>query len=532
MKKKLLTFLFAICLIIPCALIMTACDEGGDPPPPPAQNGGVLINGTNDYVWVTPADAVNYNDYDHEATDGNYAVWLADFYDKDTLEVRFDETPLTLTSCVEDSWYYDRTISLNIRKIATFSLPAEFTGDHNINVSVGEQELTVRFVTNDQEFTEEELNILDDYHITSMGGRTFKDMMLNDYRLYTTYSQLVSCQAFYSDGIEFTGDKRLGYYVSHQIVKAVDPSIELHNLYKKQANNNYSYSFVIDSEDELNGFAGFENTNILLTFNKENLKVSNFHITGTNLNNEILSCKVNGIEIAEDQWISALSWKPTDVGYINLYMEPYTGVDLSNVEAYVNDTKMTISEESGKKHITIPKDSLPIEYIEDDGDMVDFMFEAKTFVIDIRNVVVSQESELYTKLEATSNSSKAEGSVFAKVYYENQDGVCYFIPNTETHASYMFNDTIENATLVVKGHSISLDYYLVTHDDVPNMNEDWTDRYQTTTQDGLYYHYVLTFGEETIVIDVAFDLVDNSFARYITVAFIATGPTTVSLTCE
>lgn len=531
MKKKLLTFLFAICLIIPCALIMTACDQGGDPPPPPAQNGSININGINDYVLVTPADAVDCNDYDHEATDGNYAVWLADFYDKDTLEVCFDETPLTLTSCVESSLYYDRTISLNIRKIATFLIPAEYTGEHNINVSVEEQELTVRFVTNDQEFSEEELNILDNYHITSMGGRTFRDMMLNDYRLYTTYSQITN-QLSYSDGIEFTGDKRLGYYVSHQIVKAVDPSIELHNLYKKQANNNYSYSFVINADSAFNGFNGFESTNILLTFDKENLKVSNFYFTGTNLDNEILSCKVNGVELAEDKLISSLLWKPTDDGDIKLYIEPYVGVDLSNVEVYVNDTKMTINEEGGKKYITIPKDSLPIEYIEDDGDMVDFMYEAKTFVIDIRNIVVSQESELYTKLEATSNSSKAEGSVFAKVYYENQDSVCYFIPNTETHASYMFNDTIENSTLVVKGHSISLDYYLVTHDDVPNMDENWTDRYQTTTQNGLYYHYVLTFGEETIVIDVAFDLVDNSFARYITVAFIATGPTTVSLTCE
>ncbi|MBP3630878.1 MAG: hypothetical protein J6J23_05255, partial [Clostridia bacterium] len=224
MKKKILTFLFAICLILPCAFIMTACNSGGDPPPPPAHNGSVLINGTNDYVIVTPADTEDYTNYTYESTDGNYAVWLADFYDKDTLEVCFDETPLTLTSCVDDSLYYDRTISLNIRKIATFSIPAEYNGEHNINVSVEEQELTVRFVTNDQEFTEGELDILDDYHITSMGGRTFKDMMLNDYRLYTTYSQIITSEAFYSDGIEFTGDKKLGYYVSHQIIKAVEPS--------------------------------------------------------------------------------------------------------------------------------------------------------------------------------------------------------------------------------------------------------------------------------------------------------------------
>ena len=51
MKKKFLTFLFAICLIFPCAFIMTACGGNGNNPPEdntPYQNGyNVYINGTN-----------------------------------------------------------------------------------------------------------------------------------------------------------------------------------------------------------------------------------------------------------------------------------------------------------------------------------------------------------------------------------------------------------------------------------------------------------------------------------------------------
>ena len=299
MKKKILTFLFAICLILPCAFILTAC--GDNPPPdtqPPEGSTGSLIMEVvpqND-IWLLRADA---NDHLEEGAEiienGSYSIWFADYYDKDTLEVLYDGETISTLTLLETPGYENKNIGLNVRKIATFSLPEFDPGDHNLTIDVKEEELTVRFVTNDQEFTEEELNILDDYHITSMGGRTFKDMMLNDYRLYTTYSQIITSEAFYSDGIEFTGDKNLGYYVSHQIIKAVDPSLEIHNNYHKLTGNNYSYSFVINADTNFNGFAGFESTNILLTFDKENLKVSNFHITGTNLDNEILSCKVNGI---------------------------------------------------------------------------------------------------------------------------------------------------------------------------------------------------------------------------------------------
>jgi len=516
MKKKLLTFLFAICLIIPCALIMTACNSGGNPPPsdPPSSGSSLNIKGTNDYVIVTPADVVDYNNYDIEATDGRYAIWLADFYDKDTLEVCFDETPLTLTSCVDSSWYYDRTISLNMRKIATFSIPTDYTGEHNINVSVEEQELTVRFVTNDQEFSEEELNILNDYHITSLGGRTFRDMMLNDYRLYTTYSQLVT-QPFNNHGIEFTGDERLGYYVSHQIIKAVDPSLEIHNNYHKLTGHNYSYSFVINSDTNFNGFAGFESTNILLTFDKENLKVSNFYFTGNNLDNEILSCKVNGTEIAEDQWISTLSWKPTDDGDIKLYIEPYAGVDLSNVEAYVNDTKMTISIEDGKKYFMIPEGALPIEYIVDDGDMVDFMYEAKTFNISIKNINILPASDLFTNLTATSNNSEITAGISTKVYYISEDNnVTYYIPNEYTSAYFTFNgNNIRPVKVIVDGQTINLSEVHTTKNstitieiqDTGNGILSWKDE----NNDNLYYHQV-GMDDNAIVMVIEFNPDDDT----------------------
>ena len=32
MKKKFLTFILAICMMMPGVFVMTACDDGGDPP--------------------------------------------------------------------------------------------------------------------------------------------------------------------------------------------------------------------------------------------------------------------------------------------------------------------------------------------------------------------------------------------------------------------------------------------------------------------------------------------------------------------
>ena len=530
MKKKILTFLFAICLILPCAFIMTAC--GGNPPPdnpPPPTVNGVTINGTDEYIWLTPAEAMSYDTDTAEVTDGNYAIWLADFYDKNTLEITFDEDALELNSCVDSDSYNNRRIGLDIRKIATFSIPTNVTGEHELNINVEEEVLNIKFVTNDQEFTAEELEILDNYHLTELGGRSFKEMMLNEYPFSTTYSQITTLP-FNGAGITFTGDKRVGYYVSHQIVKAVDQSIQVHNNYHKQANHYYSYSFVIHSDSGYNGFNGFEDSNILLTFDKENLKVNEFFTNGTNNTNAIFSYKVGETEI--ESWYG-YSWSPADEEDINFYINQYdNGVDLSNVEAYVNDTKMEIKLDGDKKYFTIPAGALPVEYCEDNGEMFDFISQARTFNIDIRNVIITQESQLYTQLSATSNSNKVVGNASAEVDYENEDGVIYYMPNTDTFAYYIFNDTVENATLTVKGHQIDLDYYLVTHSDIPDMSEEWTDIYQTTTQDGTYYHYVLTFNDEVIVIDVAFDLNDSSFAEYINVWFIATGPTTVSLTCE
>ena len=94
MKKKFLSFLFAICLILPCAFILTAC--GDNPPPdnsPPEGTTGSLIMEVvpQQDIWLLRADANHYlEDGAEMIEDGNYSIWFADYYDKDTLEVLYD----------------------------------------------------------------------------------------------------------------------------------------------------------------------------------------------------------------------------------------------------------------------------------------------------------------------------------------------------------------------------------------------------------------------------------------------------------
>ena len=64
MKKKLLSFIFAICLIVPCAIMLSACgkkskDGGVTPPSTPTPNYEVTIDGLV---------------YDRDTTTGSYYV--------------------------------------------------------------------------------------------------------------------------------------------------------------------------------------------------------------------------------------------------------------------------------------------------------------------------------------------------------------------------------------------------------------------------------------------------------------------------
>ncbi|MBP3582155.1 MAG: hypothetical protein J6J33_05320, partial [Clostridia bacterium] len=89
MKKKLLTFLFAICLILPCAFIMTAC--GGDPPSDPQSPVTSFgVTSGNVEFYLRDINANDVNDISEPVFNGGtneFSMWLSDIYNRDSLKV-------------------------------------------------------------------------------------------------------------------------------------------------------------------------------------------------------------------------------------------------------------------------------------------------------------------------------------------------------------------------------------------------------------------------------------------------------------
>ena len=132
MRKKILTFLLMICLVVPCAFLLVGCKDddsssgggGGGGNPPAGATGSLEINlntesDEDEGVWLLSADATEcFGNYD-VVEDGNYSIWLADFYNKDTLVIKYDNEPVNITPC-ETPGYENKTFGLNPRKIAIF----------------------------------------------------------------------------------------------------------------------------------------------------------------------------------------------------------------------------------------------------------------------------------------------------------------------------------------------------------------------------------------------------------------------------
>ena len=103
MKKKFLSFIFAICIMIPTVFFMTACG-GDDPPPPPSVqsskanvlNTDYTYNETEDCITLSITDAVNFQKSDFEIVQtftDNTTKTLAN--DKWTLDLSEIPNPVT-----------------------------------------------------------------------------------------------------------------------------------------------------------------------------------------------------------------------------------------------------------------------------------------------------------------------------------------------------------------------------------------------------------------------------------------------------
>ena len=515
MKKKILTFLVAVCLIIPCIFMLAACGDNpsdptdpttpsGPPPQNPQDQTYIINNDATLGIFITeehsgePFDAVTLLE-----SGKTYAIWLSDIYDKDTLQLYFDATPLTL-NLLSDPDYDERIIAENPRKIATVTLPTVTEGIHEITNTVEEEELRVTFTGSLDNYSPTEVAVLNDWHLPLADGKSFSELIGTDFTITTTYSELRHT------GIPYTCDQRFGYYSQYAIFQSIESGYSA-NVRYMGGNDKNEYIFNIDP------FDGFVSKDIELTFNAEALSKNHLSVSGLNDNSFIMHY-VDG----EDGYYRTYSWPIDNENDIKIYLEPYAGVNLDNVEVYIYDTKMNLQNDAGQRFFTIPKNTLPIDYY--DGTVDNLLLEntfGDKFLVTIKNVVVDQSADLFTEFTVTSTNPNVNIDADANEYFTSEEGVTYYIPHDTAVLNLSFSTIFENLDIDFNGNTISLDDYL--EPDLTLSEDDTQDSYRSG-ENNFYYSNI----NSTIdFLHVHFD--DSGVLDYIHIEFNISSNTAVEI---
>lgn len=534
MKKKFLTFLFAICLIIPCALIMTACNNGNPPPtdPPPGGTGSLIVGeGTERDVAFLHADAQNIDDM-IDLQDGRYSVWIADYFDMTTLKVYYDEEQVDLTYCNLDG-YEQRVLGLDMRKIATFSIPVNQTGDHVVSYTVEEEEITLTFVSPTEGFTEAELEVLSDWYLTD-ADKSFSEIIDTDYELKTTFTQLTRCYTeFLDNDIQITCGKPIGYYKypAQFDVVSDEPDYSSASIYAGgEERNQYVISvmpFVLEQ--------GFADRNIQLTPRKEHLRLSSLSITGDNAWAEIL---MTYYEDGDPNWNVPGNkvWNATNDEPVRVYLNERAGADLSEIQVYIYETLMELKVDElneNKRYFEIPVGALPADYYELKPNTINYD-QATTFEVIIKNVSIT-ENYFATEAKISAHSSINTSLLPDKYYVENE--VVYYITGRKTDATFFFGEgsSLRPQSIKFKDNTTNRvidisDYVYINTDVHEGSEEDGFDawRYAANAQKSeWWYNYKIKIGEKDAVLTILFDKYDSIFTMSLN--FVYTGNTEIEL---
>lgn len=536
MKKKLLMFLLILCCVLPCFVFMTACgatnnqgqnqsnnqeqnpsgDQGQNPGNGQGQgssgdqgqgsssdqesvNYSILLNGENsieDFA-ITQVEANDYNQplYSHELKEGTeYLVWVGDFYKINSVQIYFDDEPLTMTYCQTKN-QNSRIITSDRRKEAKFTVPDNLSGDHVIKCVAQEEEYAVKFVSDGQSFTDEEKNVLSNFCLPGIEGRDFLSLMDSNESLVVKYSD-------FSKGIPFTSKKAVGWY-SYSIFAMPNAyslsNDDIHYEYVGGANHN---EFLMGI-DTYSGFQcdGGEQSIFELTFNKYELTPSMLGVNSQDSSNpnlgQIISLSVDGAY-----------WSVNKETATRVYIEPYTGVDLSNVEAYIFDVKMelNVDADNGKKYFEIPAGKVPVDYFY--GTVETFIsYKCTDFPIRLENVDVTG-SDLLTQFNVSSNNNSVECvNPIWFVFYCRINGVTYFKP-AYRNAQFNIEDVSElPSSIKLNGVSFDLSSYVVFDSSVPiGAKEDGKPSWRYSDGfDGWCVYHKIQIGTEDVLLELNFD---------------------------
>lgn len=352
MKKKILTFLFAICLILPCAFIMTACNSGGDTPPPGPQSPvtGFGVSSGNVEFYLRDINANDVNDMTEPVFNGGtneFSMWLSDSYDRDTLKVFVNNEEVEWTK-LDDPEYDTRAIDyFNIRKIGTLSL-SDLKGNIDITVECEEEEISLVFEP--QTLDADKMAILSDFHFITKdeGGNNvetaFDTVAQDGFTIKTTYSQIVGNEnalTGYTKGILVESNKKMGYYNYYSMIMGANPEIDpVWDSHICSTNKYQSYMLL---------FGGSLTKEIALSFNPEMISVTNLEIGGMSVNDKITT-------------ISHNSWNTNENTAVTISLNPYDGVDFSEATLWIYDREIPFENVSGTYQVTIPAGALPVDY--------------------------------------------------------------------------------------------------------------------------------------------------------------------------
>lgn len=495
MKKKILLCVLSIFLMFSGVFLLTAC--GDDDNSPPNNSGSFSLEWVRG-IYFTSVDVESFdpdNDQSLELDsgffveeEGEVAVWIADYYDKDSLKVCVSDEEIELNFLDVGDDYNTRYLSPKCRKIATFMWDFKWDekpGDWVFKSYADEVDINIKFVSNGQTFTEEEQAVLSDWCLTDADGADFLSLMDSDYVLNVKYRELIdyywsidkkieegeddgeSKESYVPTniGIRYTNKKQVGYYESSQFLKPVASNLTILPWGgKRKDHNNLVVSIMNkDGSTEREGLP----QNIDLTFDKEYLCLAKLTLDGKNFyyTHEIVSV-YNGDEKIENYEY----WYGNNENDIKIYIEPYAGVDLSDVEVYIYNTKMDLKTDAskGKKYFVIEKGKLPIDYYTytEEFPLIQYCYD-----ITIKNVDVS-DSNLFTTLELKYPADKiGDGYIYVPRYYTDESGVTYYKPTSSAQVElYYFENYKHPSKFVINGTDFDLYHYLTDREGVTQLD--------------------------------------------------------------
>lgn len=501
MKKKFLSLIFAICLLVPCLFIMTACKE--DPPPGPSSpvTGFGVSSGTINFV-LRDINAMSPDDMTEPVFNGGtnqFSLWLADSYNRDTLKIYLNgvEKPWTKIS---DPEYDDRRLDDTVmRKVGTLSL-TDLKGNIQITVSCQEEEIDLVFAP--QTLAADKLEILSHFNFItkdSSGNNVeigFDTVAEEGFTITTTYSQIGGFEnelTGYTKGILVESDKKMGYYDYYSMIMSADfgPGVMWDSHI---CGTNKYQSYVL-----MHGEGGLPQE-IPLQFNPEMIKITEFGVNGFSIEDTITN-------------VSHRSVRADESTPITISLNQYEGVDFTNAKAVIYDREIPFENVGGVYQITIPAGAMPVDYYDNVADSKE-KYYADAFSPSIFHVYVcglDYSNAVFHTVEfdgimGTDISGGTGTPYYSEFRHDIIDGLHYYYYQSYYRHNYSATTGfIFTATELEPSHIILRE----------NIDGVWTDTYVSIAEYFTWdaYEYVGEYVIENVVDDI--DVVVNFSYGYL-----------------